>query len=117
MSRHHAGLNPYALRLRLDMTDAERALWRGLRESFPEERFRRQVCLGAYIVDFAHLQKSLVIEVDGGQHDQNEQDRIRDAWLVEQGFRVLRFWNPDVLRNPKGVLEIVRENLLAGERF
>jgi very-short-patch-repair endonuclease len=63
--------------------------------------------MGPYIVDFACLRMRLVIEVDGGQHFENPEDMIRDRWLEEQGFRVLRFWNHEVLGNLDGVLEVI----------
>ena len=63
------------------------------------------------IVDFACLERELVVEVDGGQHAQRENDNLRDQWLMEQGFKILRFWNNDVLRNRDGVLEKIVEHL------
>lgn len=95
-----------ARRLRKTMTDAEQALWRHLRgRQLAGFRFRRQVPIGRYIVDFACLDVGLIVEVDGGQHEINrDDDAIRDAWLVKEGYRVLRFWNNDVLSNREGVL-------------
>ncbi len=76
-------------------------------------RFRRQVLMGPYVVDFACLKARLVIEVDGGQHaDAFERDEQRTAWLEWRGFRVLRFWNTDVLQRTEGVLESIRAALL-----
>jgi len=69
------------------------------------------VPIGSYIVDFACLRRKLVIEVDGGQHLESEADSIRDRWLKGQGYRVLRFWNHDVLRNTEGVLEVIGARL------
>ena len=91
--------------LRQQMTDAERFLWSRLRRRFLGAKFRRQVPLGPYIVDFACMRSKLVIEVDGGQHLENLADAARDRWLAENGFRVLRFWNHEVLQNLDGVLE------------
>jgi very-short-patch-repair endonuclease len=69
-------------------------------------RFRRQVPLGPYIVDFACHAPRLVVELDGGQHDEQAgQDAA--AWLESQGYRVLRFWNPDVLRETDNVVEMI----------
>ena len=92
------------------MTDAELRLWTRLRvEQIDGYRFRRQVPIGPYVVDFACLKARLVIEVDGGQHVQaKEQDDKRTAWLASQGFRVLRFWDNDVLTQTDGVLEAIR---------
>jgi very-short-patch-repair endonuclease len=93
--------------LRKNMTDAEKKLWRGLRKNqINEHKFRRQFSLGKYIVDFVCLELKLIIEVDGGQHqDQSTYDEKRDAWLRSQNFNVLRFWNNEVLQNFEGVIE------------
>ena len=93
--------------LRQNMTDAERRLWRKLRGNSLGVRFRRQVPIGPFIVDFACYERRLVIEIDGGQHLENARDEARDAWLRERGFRVLRFWNHDVLKNLDGVLQVI----------
>ena len=96
--------NQNARQLRKNMTDAERALWRLLRQRQVNGlRFRRQVPIDHYIVDFACLEARLVIEVDGGQPFESQADKTRDAYLRSQGFRVLRFWNNDVLSNQDGV--------------
>jgi very-short-patch-repair endonuclease len=72
-------------------------------------KFRRQQLLGAYIVDLVCLERKLIIEVDGGQHgEQVVSDAERTAWLEAQGFRVLRFWNHDVLRDIEVVKEVIR---------
>ena len=93
-----------ARRLRKDMTDAERALWRLLRDRRMDGwRFRRQEPIDRYIVDFVCFEARLVIEVDGGQHFESKADQARDAHLRSQGFRVLRLWNTDVLANRDGV--------------
>jgi very-short-patch-repair endonuclease len=90
--------------LRSNMTDAERRLWYFLRaHRFNGTKFKRQAVIGKYIVDFVCFEKHLVIEVDGGQHADNETDRRRTRWLEDQGFRVLRFWNNEVLQNTVGV--------------
>jgi very-short-patch-repair endonuclease len=86
------------------MTDAEHALWRILRNrQFVQTKFRRQVPIGPYIADFVCYQARLIIEADGGQHSESRHDAVRDAWFAAQGFRVLRFWNNDILQNPEGV--------------
>jgi len=78
-------------------------------------KFRRQEPIGDYIVDFVAFEKRLVIEVDGGQHAEEEKDKDirRDEWLSSQGFKVLRFWNNEVLQNLEGVLETIRVNCLS----
>ena len=96
--------NRHARNLRSNMTDAERAFWHRVRQKQVEEfRFRRQVPIGPYIVDFARLDAKLVVEIDGGQHG-NDVDNTRDEWLSARGYRVVRFWNNDVLENIDGVL-------------
>ena len=92
------------------MTDAERALWYLLREAFPEEHFRRQVPIRHYIADFASHRAKLIIEVDGGQHA-TEADAPRSAVLEEEGYRVIRFWNHDVLGNREGVFTVIESVL------
>jgi very-short-patch-repair endonuclease len=91
------------------MTDAERKLWWQLRrKQIDGHRFRRQVPIGPYIVDFACLAQRLLIEVDGGQHSDNvERDAVRTEWLESQGFRVIRFWNNEVFENMGGVLQVI----------
>ncbi len=74
-------------------------------------RFRRSAPIGTYIVDFACLERKLVIEVDGGQHAESAADIERDTWLRERGFRVLRFWNHEVLTNNAGVAAVIFEAL------
>jgi very-short-patch-repair endonuclease len=75
-------------------------------------KFRRQQPLGCYIVDFVCLQKRLIVEVDGGQHaEQEDYDKERDAWIRNQDFRILRFWNNDVIHNIDGVMEIILKSL------
>ena len=101
-----------ARRLRKQMTDAERALWRLLRDRrMSGWRFRRQEPIDRYIVDFICFEARLIIEADGGQHFESEADKRRDAYLQAQGFRVLRFWNNDVLSNREAVHRIIMEAL------
>ena len=88
------------------MTDAEKVLWKALRaHRLSHISFRRQTPIGAFTVDFVSHPYRLVIEVDGGQHAGSLSDAERDAWLKSKGYRVLRFWNSDVLQNLEGVLE------------
>ena len=94
--------------LRGDMTDAEQRLWSALRgHRLSGLSFRRQTPIGRFIVDFVCHERSLIIEVDGGQHAENKRDIERDRWLESKGYRILRFWNSDVLRNRNGVLEMI----------
>ena len=100
------GSTPRARSLRANATAAERAMWRLLREAFSEARFRRQVPLRHYIVDFASHRARLVIECDGGQHSP-EVDGPRTALIEAEGYRLLRFWNNDILANPEGIHSII----------
>jgi very-short-patch-repair endonuclease len=93
------------------MTDAERKLWWHLRR-FPVDHshFRRQATIGPYFADFACHEQRLVIEVDGVQHNQPEnviRDTERSIYIQSQGYRILRFWNNDVLKNIDGVMEAI----------
>jgi very-short-patch-repair endonuclease len=95
-------------RLRRDATDAERRLWYRLRSrQIAGAKFVRQDPIGPYVVDFACREQRLIIEVDGGQHATDARDAVRDQWLADRGYRVLRFWNNDVLSNTQGVLETI----------
>jgi very-short-patch-repair endonuclease len=95
--------------LRKRMTDAERLLWRHLRNrELGGWKFKRQYPVGAFIVDFICLEKNVVIEVDGGQHAENEElDLQRSAYLNKMGYRVVRFWNNEVLQETEAVLEAI----------
>jgi very-short-patch-repair endonuclease len=99
--------------LRKNMTEAERILWQQLRaKRFTGFKFKRQQPFGRYIVDFVCFDAKLIIELDGGQHqDAAEQDAARDAWLKLQGFSVLRFWNNEFLQNQTGCLERILAEL------
>ncbi|MBX9824414.1 MAG: endonuclease domain-containing protein [Xanthobacteraceae bacterium] len=108
---------PKARRLRRDSTDVERKLWQRLRGLRTEDsHFRRQATIGPYIVDFACHGKRLAIELDGGQHGEAVQaarDAKRDEYLRASGYRVLRFWNNDVMANIDGVLQVIAEAVSA----
>ncbi len=94
------------------MTDAEHRLWLYLRaHRFVDAKFRRQQPLGPYIVDFVCMKAKLIVEVDGGQHMDRPEDLVRDAWLRSNGYRVVRFWNHDVLSDTDSVLERILELL------
>jgi very-short-patch-repair endonuclease len=102
-----------ARELRSSMTDAERILWRALRnKQINSHRFRRQHLIEQYSADFACIEAKLVIELDGGQHQMHEAyDEQRSEFLHAQGWRVLRFWNNEALENLDGVLFVIAENL------
>jgi very-short-patch-repair endonuclease len=101
-----------ARRLRLAMTDAERRMWCLLRECVPEGRWRRQVPLRHFIVDFASHRLKLVVEVDGGQHSEAV-DAARTAVIMAEGYQVVRFWNNDVLGNAEGCARVLAEVVAA----
>ncbi len=113
MSRRDRTLTDLARRLRRNQTDAERFLWSKFRaRQLNGARFRRQFPLAPYIADFCCEEARLIIEIDGGQHDAGrEQDRVRTEFFERRGYRVIRFWNTDVLRNVDGVLEEVTKCL------
>ena len=104
-----------ARRLRANATDAEATLWRMLHElPLDGSHFRRQVPIGQYVADFACMAARLVIELDGSQHgtlDGIVHDEARTRWLESKGYRVIRFWNNDIIENPDGVLEAIYEAL------
>ncbi len=90
------------------MTDAERVLWREVRNNrLGGHKLRRQHPLGPYIVDFCCEERKLVIELDGEQHAESSADLVRTALLERQGYRVIRFWNNEVLTNTEGVLSVI----------
>ena len=103
--------------LRTQPTDAERKFWPYLRgEQLGGHRFRRQHPIPPYIADFACIEAKLIIEVDGGQHADSSYDMARDRHLRLHGWRVLRFWNNDVLSNPEGVAEEILRALGGAKR-
>ncbi len=96
--------------MRREATDAERAVWRMLRSRrFEGLKVRRQAPIGRYIADFVCLYPRVIVECDGGQHADNAYDAARDAWLTEQGFKVVRLWNTEVLGEPEHVAHVLRE--------
>ena len=97
--------------MRADSTKAENVLWQALRNKQLEGlKFKRQVPLDGYILDFVCFEAKLIVEVDGGQHSGSESDAGRDRHFEALGFKVLRFWNDDVTKNIDGVcLTILRE--------
>ncbi len=109
--RQELGMVSRARQLRRNMPDAEKKLWAELRgRRLAGLKFRRQHPIGPYIADFACYDPKLVIELDGGQHGQDERledDAVRTAWFESKGFRVLRFWNHNVIQTMDSVLEMI----------
>ena len=98
----------FARQLRRAMTDAERSLWHHLRNrALMGYKFRRQHAVGGYVVDFACLERRLVVELDGGQHAGNARDEAGDRVLQDMGFRVLRFWDNAALVDQQAVLAAI----------
>ena len=98
----------YARAMRQELTPAERALWYALRDRRMQTlKFRRQAPLGPYIADFLCIAHRLVVEVDGSQHAESPRDEARDAWLMREGYRVIRFWNCEIMSNKEGVLATI----------
>ena len=110
---------PFARQLRRMVTPAERKLWWHLREAhFGDSHFRRQATIGRYFVDFCCHTNRLVIEIDGDSHAKGRQiiaDARRTEFLQARGYRVLRFWNNDVLTNIEGVMTVIAGALASGE--
>jgi very-short-patch-repair endonuclease len=104
-----------AKELRQRQTEAEKILWFRLRDrQLCGVKFRRQEPIGNYIVDFVSFETKLILEIDGNPHREMEtkiNDNQRTSWLQGEGFRVLRFWNADILNDVKGVLEKIKDNL------
>ena len=104
-----------ARNLRKNPTKAEQRLWQKLRNrQLLGQKVRRQQIIGRYIVDFVYAQHKLIIELDGGQHaetNHSQKDAQRTAFLEAQGYRVLRFWNNEIMSNLDGVIEVIMMNL------
>ena len=113
--RKEPTITAFARGLRHTQTSAERALWAHLSSRrLAGVKFRRQQPIGSYIVDFVSFERKLIIEIDGGRHDEiaaRERDKERSAWLEGQGYRVLRFWNNEILGNAEGVFDSIRQAL------
>lgn len=98
----------FAKTLRQNKTEAEALLWKHLRaHRLDGQKFRRQQPLGPYIVDFVHSGSRVIVEADGGQHNDDVRDDERDAWLRHEGFTVLRFWNHEILQDTDAVLTTI----------
>ena len=103
----------HARELRASMTEAERRLWYYLRaRRFRHRKFRRQVPMGSYVADFVCDAAGLIVEVDGAQHgERHEYDEGRSRWLAAQGYRVIRFWNHEVMGDMEAVGEVIAREL------
>jgi very-short-patch-repair endonuclease len=107
-AKRRNGATERARKLRADETEAEYRLWGELRGRYLNGyKFARQIPIGPYVVDFTCRRQRLVIEVDGSQHAGSSVDPIRTAWLNDHGYSVLRFWNDEVLRERRSVLETI----------
>lgn len=101
-----------AIELRKELTIAERKLWAVIRNDQLGVNFRRQHAIGIYIPDFVCIEKKLIIELDGSQHlEQEEYDTERTKYLEAEGYKVIRFWNHDVINNIEGVILAVTDIL------
>jgi very-short-patch-repair endonuclease len=111
----HQKITEAAKELRHKPTEAERKLWQKLKaKKINGVKFRRNEPIGSYIVDFVNYENKLVIEVDGNPHKEKEvkiNDAYRTQWLSSQGFRVIRFWDREVMKNTKTVLEKINDNI------
>jgi very-short-patch-repair endonuclease len=102
----------FAKTMRREPTDAERAMWRLLRDRrLARFKFRRQAPFQNFIIDFVCFEQRFIVEIDGSQHADSGRDLARDAILTAEGFRVVRYWNNDVLQQPSAVLEDILAKL------
>ena len=109
--------NTLPRKLRRDSTEAEKVIWRALRNRrLDGHKFRRQHPIGKFVADFCCMEAMLIVEIDGGQHAiDEERDAARTAYLGSQGYHVVRFWNNEVLENLEGVLTVLRRELIGRE--
>ena len=105
-----------AKKSRRTQTDAESLFWHKVRNRQMGYKFRRQAPIGIYTVDFLCIELKLVIEIDGSQHAENKKDEIRTEFLNGLGYKVIRFWNNEVLEDIEGVLSTLRNMLHDNER-
>jgi len=106
LPRSNPNTRTRAIELRRELTPAERKLWSRIRNDQLEVNFRRQHAIGKYIPDFICIEKKLIIELDGSQHlEQEEYDQERTQYLESQGYKVIRFWNNDVMNDVDGVIK------------
>lgn len=101
----------FAKNLRKTSTDAEQELWYKLRNKQMGIKFRRQQAIGKYIADFVNFDTKLIVELDGGQHADSAHDKIRDQFLRDEGYTVLRFWNHEVFENMEGVYVTIQNQI------
>jgi very-short-patch-repair endonuclease len=105
-------IRSFAKKMRREPTDAERAMWRLLRDRrLARFKFRRQAPFRNFIIDFVCFERRFIVEIDGSQHADSERDAARDAVLTAEGFQVVRYWNNDVLQQPSAVLEDILAKL------
>ena len=98
----------HARAMRRTPTEAERKLWYALRDRRMQHvKFRRQAPIGPYVADFLCIEHRLIIEADGGRHAGSAKDIARDAWLARNGYKILRFWNRDILTDRESVLATI----------
>ena len=117
VTKRRNGATAKARNLRQDETEAELKLWNELRNRLLNGyKFTRQVPLGPYVADFVCRERSLVVELDGSQHSGSLSDIARTGWLNENGYSVLRFWNDEILRERRAVLDTILA-VLSGEIF
>ncbi len=109
--------NTLPRKLRHNSTEAEKIIWRALRSrQLDGHKFRRQHPIGKFVADFCCAEAMLIVEIDGGQHAADEErDAARTAYLGSKGYRVVRFWNNEVLENLEGVLTVLRQELTGRE--
>ncbi len=103
-------IHDLAINNRKNLTDSERKLWYVLRRDFLGVHFRRQHKIGNYIVDFVSVKNKIIIECDGGQHTE-EKDRIRSKYLESLGYKIIRFWNNEILSNIDGCIYMIQKEL------
>lgn len=109
------GRRNFAKALRTKSTEAERRLWSVLRGNrLKDLKFKRQVPLEGYVLDFVCFEHKLIIEADGSQHMESAHDQIRDAHFATKGFRTLRFWNSDISQGLDGVARLILEAIERG---
>jgi very-short-patch-repair endonuclease len=107
-SKRRPGATPKARRLRQTETEVEYRLWSDLRNRLLNGfKFSRQIPLGPYVVDFVCREKMLVVELDGSQHNESKHDVHRTHWLNENGYSVIRFWNDEIMKERRAVLETI----------
>jgi very-short-patch-repair endonuclease len=104
-------LTPLSKVLRKNMTDAENKLWKRLNHKQLGVMFRRRYPFEKYIVDFVSFDVKLIIEVDGAEHLGSDKDKQRDEWFISHGFKVLRFWDNEVLNNINGVITEIKKEV------